>query len=136
VPAGLTRLLAVAALVATAALPACGGDDGSSATESFCEEYRALEDDLADVDIDDPEAASEAFDRLAELDPPDEIADEFRAVVELNQEIYSASEGVDLTDAEAAAELQEQFSDRAAELEEESQAVEGFLSEECGVGDA
>lgn len=135
-PAGLTRLLAVAALVATAALPACGGDDGSSATESFCEEYRALEDDLADVDIDDPEAASEAFDRLAELDPPDEIADEFRAVVELNQEIYSASEGVDLTDAEAAAELQEQFSDRAAELEEESQAVEGFLSEECGVGDA
>ena len=134
-PAGPTRLLAAAALVAAIALPACGSDDGSSATESFCEEYRALEDDLADVDIDDPEAASEAFDRLAGLDPPDEIADEFRAVVELIQEIYSASADVDLSDPEAAAQLQEQFSDRAAELEEESQAVEGFLSEECGVGD-
>ena len=135
-PAGPTRLVAVAALVAAAALPACGGGDDDSASESFCEEYRALEDELAGVDIEDPEAATEAFDRLAELDPPDEIADEFRAVVQLNQEIFSAGEGVDLSDPEAAAELQEQFSDRAAELEEESQAVEGFLTEECGVGDA
>ena len=134
-PAGPTRLLAVAALVAAAALQACGGDD-SSATEQFCEDYRSLEDDLADVDIDDPAAAADLFDRLADLDPPDEIADEFRAVVELNQEAYSAGEDVDLSDPEAAAELQEQFSDRAAELDEESQAVEGFLSEECGVGDA
>jgi hypothetical protein len=125
-----------AALVAAAALPACGGGDDDSATESFCEDYRALEDDLADVDIDDPEAATEAFDRLAELDPPGEIADEFQAVVQLNQEIYAAGEGVDPSDPEAAAELQEQLSDRAAELEEESQAVEGFLTEECGVGDA
>jgi hypothetical protein len=135
VPAGLTRLLAVAALVAAAALPACGGDDGS-ATEQFCEDYRSLEDDLADVDIDDPEAAADLFDRLAELEPPEEIADEFRAVVELNQEVFSAGEDVDLRDQEAAAELQQQLSDRAAELDEESQAVEGFLSEECGVGDA
>jgi len=136
VPAGPTRVVAVAALVVAAALPACGGGDDDSATESFCEEYRALEDELADVDIDDPEAATEAFDRLADLDPPDEIADEFRAVVELNQEVFSAGEGVDLSDPEAAAELQEQFSDRLAELEDESQAVEGFLTEECGVGDA
>ena len=134
-PAGPTRLLAVAALVAAAALPACGGDD-ASATEQFCEDYRSLEDDLADVDIDDPEAATDLFDRLADLDPPDEIADEFRAVVELNQEVYSAGEDVDLLDPEAAAELQQQISDRAAELDEESRAVEGFLSEECGVGDA
>ncbi|HZM32774.1 MAG TPA: hypothetical protein VFB77_19890 [Acidimicrobiales bacterium] len=133
--AGPTRLLAAAALVAAAALSACGGDDDDSATESFCEDYRALEEDLADVDIDDPEAASDAFDRLAELDPPDEIADEFGAIVELNREIYSAGEGVDPSDQEAVAQLQEQFSDRTAELEEESQAVEGFLTEECGVGD-
>lgn len=130
-----TRLLAVAALVAAAALPACGGDDGSAA-EQFCEDYRSLEDELAGVDIDDPEAAADLFDQLADLDPPDEIADEFRAVVELNQEVYSAGEDVDLTDSAAAAELQEQLSARAAELDEESQAVEGFLSEECGVGDA
>lgn len=134
-PADPTRLLAVAALVAAAALPACGGDDGSAA-EQFCEDYRSLEDELAGVDIDDLEAAADLFDQLADLDPPDEIADEFRAVVELNQEVYSAGEDVDLSDPAAAAELQEQLSARAAELDEESQAVEGFLSEECGVGDA
>jgi hypothetical protein len=135
VPAGLTRLLVIAGLVAAVALPACGGDDGSS-TEQFCEDYRSLADEVADVDMDDPEAAADLFDRLAELDPPDEIADEFQAVVELNQEVLSASEGVDLTDQEAAAELQEQLSDQVAELDEEGQAVDGFLAEECGVGDA
>jgi hypothetical protein len=121
--------------VAAAALLACGGDYGS-ATEQFCEDYRSLEDELGDADLDDPEAAADVFDQLADLDPPDEIADEFRAVVELNQEIASAGEDVDLSDPAAAAELQEQLSARVAELDEESQAVEGFLSEECGVGDA
>lgn len=131
-----TGLAAALALLAATALAACGDDEGSAATESFCEEYTQLEEELSGTDYEDPAAVGDAFDRIAELDPPDEIAEEFRAVIALNQEIYSASDGADLSDPEAASELQEQFSERAAELEEESQKVDDFLTEECGAGDS
>ena len=91
--------------------------------------------DLSGTDYEDPAAVGDAFDRIAELDPPDEIAEEFRAVIALNQE-FSAGEGADLSDQQAASELQEQFSESAAELEEESQKVDDFLTEECGVSDS
>jgi hypothetical protein len=126
---------AAAGVLAAAALTACGSDGGSSATESFCEEYRQIEEELAEVDFEDPAALSEAFDRMSELDPPDEIADDFRAVVELNREVYSAGDGVDLSDQEAATELQEQLSERATDLEDESQNVDEFLAEECELRD-
>jgi protein subunit release factor A len=129
-----TGPIAAAAVVVAALLAACGGDGDDGAAEQFCDEYTAVEDELADVDFEDPEALTDAIDRLSELDPPDEIADEFRAVIELNQEIYSASDEVDVSDPEAAAQLQEEFAERAEALEEESEELDDFLTEECGVG--
>ena len=129
-----TGPIAAAAVVVAALLAACGGDGDDGATEQFCDEYTAVEDELADVDFEDPEALTDAIDRLSELDPPDEIADEFRAVIELNQEIYSASDEIDVSDPDAAAQLQEEFAERAEALEEESEKLDDFLTEECGVG--
>jgi hypothetical protein len=78
---------------------------------------------------------AEATERLDDLEPPDEIADEFQAVVDFTKDAAAAAEDVDLTDPDAAAELQEQFEGRQAELEEAGQKVDDFLADKCGIED-
>jgi hypothetical protein len=95
------------------------GNNGSS--EAFCEEYQALEERFTQ----DPEAASDpaqAIAALEDLDPPDEIAGEFDALV--------GASSLDPSNPDDAAELEE----RNDELVDAKEKVETFLVDECGLG--
>jgi hypothetical protein len=120
----------ITALVAAGLLftAACGGDDDDSADgggggggggDEFCDRAVAL---FSDTDIDD----EEAIEQLESLDPPDEIADDWQALVEGSQ---SAAAGeLDATDPDAA-EFEEQYN----QLIEATTNVYNYLGEECGL---
>ncbi len=104
-----------------------GGDAASSgggSTEEFCADFQALDDRFSE----DPEAANDTdavLEALEELDPPEEIADDFQTVVDVTRQTAD----VDVEDPEALAEAQE-LSENAAEANER---VGTFLDDECGV---
>jgi hypothetical protein len=122
------------AAVAALMIAACGGGGGSGDVEAFCSEYEQVEEDLAQLDDSDPDAVDAVFDRIDDLDPPDEIKDEFRKMIEFNRTVYAASQEVDLDDPEAADRLQQEFTDRAEDLNEVSEKVNDYLMENCDIG--
>jgi hypothetical protein len=128
-------LAAVPVLLLTAA--ACGdddqtgggnGDSGASSdsgdSSSFCEAFEALDNDMSDADSAD--AMEDAVSRVQDLDPPEEIADEWATFVE------AFEQSVDLS-AEELAEAQESgdFEDAAAA----SERIDEYVTEECGIGE-
>jgi len=115
-------------------IAACGGGGDSNSVKAFCSEYKKVEADLADLDGSDPDAVDAVFDRIHDLDPPDEIKDEFRTMTDFNRSVYTASQDIDLSDPDAAAQLQQELTDRAENLNEDSDKVNDYLSEHCGVG--
>jgi len=129
--------LIAGAVAGAVLLAACGGGGSSSAdVEDFCSEYKEVEDQLAQFDDSDPDAVDALFDHIDDLDPPDEISDDFRAMTEFNRMVYSASQDVDLDDPDAAAEFQERFSEQAEDLDEASGKVNDYLSEHCDIAAA
>src|SRR5690606_22612812 len=105
----LRRTVALAfapALVLTAA--ACG-DDGGGSSEAFCDGANALNERFGTIE--DPEAFGEALEASRQLDPPDEIADDWNAWLEA----FGRIEDVDPDDPEALAALD--FSDVEEPLE-------------------
>ena len=129
------RLSLIAGAAAGALLlSACGGGSSSASVKSFCSEYKKVEADLAAVDDSDPDAVDAVFDRIQDLKPPDEIKDEFRTMIDFNRSVYTASQDVDLSDPEAAAQLQQELTDKAEDLDAVSGKVNNYLSEHCGVG--
>ena len=129
--------LIAGAVAGAVLLAACGGGGSSSAdVEDFCSEYKEVEDQLAELDDSDPDAVDELFDRIDDLDPPDEIRDDFRAMTEFNRMVYSASQDIDLDDPDAAAEFQERFTEQAEDLDEVSAKVNDYLSEHCDIAAA
>jgi len=126
--------LIAGAAAAALVIAACGGGSGSGSVEDFCSEYKQVEEELAQLDDSDPDAVDALFDRIDDLDPPDEIKDEFQTMTEFNRTVYLASQDVDLDDPEAAAQLQEQFTEQAEDLDEVSNKVNDYLSENCDVG--
>jgi hypothetical protein len=126
--------LIAGAVAAALVIAACGGGGGSGDVEAFCSEYKQVEEELAQLDDSDPDAVEAVFDRIDDLDPPDEIKDEFRRMTEFNRTVYAASEDIDLNDPDAAAQLQEEFTEQAEELDEVSDEVNDYLSENCDVG--
>lgn len=130
----MRRSLIAGAAAGALLLSACGGGSSSASVESFCSEYKKVEADLAAVDDSDPDAVDAVFDRIQDLKPPDEIKDEFRTMIDFNRSVYTASQDVDLSDPEAAAQLQQELSDKADDLDAVSGKVNDYLSEHCGVG--
>jgi hypothetical protein len=115
-------------------IAACGGGGDSNSVKAFCSEYKKVEADLAELDGSDPDAVDAVFDRIHDLDPPDEIKDEFRTMTDFNRTVYTASQDTDLSDPDAAAQLQQELTDKADNLKEDSEKVNDYLSEHCGVG--
>jgi hypothetical protein len=126
--------LIAGAVAAALVIAACGGGGGSGDVEAFCSEYKQVEQELAQLDDSDPDAVDAVFDRIDDLDPPDEIKDEFRAMIEFNRTVYTAGQEVDLDDPEAADRLQQEVTERAADLDEVSRKVNDYLLENCDIG--
>jgi len=131
----MRRSLMAGAAAGALLIAACGGGGSSEASvRSFCSEYKKVEADLADLDGSDPDAVDAVFDRIHDLDPPDEIKDEFRTMIDFNRSVYTASQDIDLSDPDAAARLQQDLTDKAEDLNDVSDKVNNYLSEHCGVG--
>lgn len=120
------RLAAVAILGLLFA--ACGDDGGDEDVAGFCEDVERVDAELGDDT--DPQARAAA---LGEVQPPPEIADDWRTMVDLMPEIAEANGGetgdtqVDPDDLGALEELEQ----RIVELDVATNNVELYLSEEC-----
>jgi hypothetical protein len=117
------RLSRRAALAAAPALllpaAACGGDDGSAGDVSeFCDKATALDERFRDTEDVTSSDVGEAIEAFTELEPPDEIAEEWDTMLGS----FQGSASIDPTDPEVVEET------RAA-----SDEVNAFMEEECGV---
>lgn len=120
-------IIGLAAVASLAVLGCSDSDDGvgntnagSSSTEEFCDEYLALEERFTGEDA--GASDEEVLEAIRGLNPPDEIADDFRTAIEGFDEV----EDLDPTDPED--------EDRITELNEAQVNVQEFLADECGVG--
>jgi hypothetical protein len=91
-------VLAIAALVPLLALAAaCGDDDssdsgsgsggdggsgGSQSAEDFCDDFESLNERMSDIDDPSGDQLQEALDQLQDIDPPDELRDEWDALAD------------------------------------------------------
>jgi hypothetical protein len=125
----MRRLVAGVAGVAVAGLlmaAGCGGDDdgtSSEAIDEFCDGFNDVNARFSDINVTDQDALAEALDMLRNLDPPEEIADEYEKVLEGFQKLSE----IDITDRNAVAEVQEDLPD----AEEAFNTVGQFVEEEC-----
>ena len=132
----MRRTLIGLVAVGTLVLGACGdGDDdsasgdaaaaqsGGGSTEDFCSTITDLMEASTNEGA-DPQAARE---RVANLDPPAEIADEWAQYMDLMQ----ASAELDPNDPEAQAQYQQQLD----ATNEASMVVNDYLTNECGISD-
>lgn len=138
---GVLRRSLIGVATATLVLAAGCGDDGGGGNgdagdgsdaigrrageqaEAFCAGFADVEERFADADITDPAVVDDALEALRQLDPPDELADDYAVVIAG----FEALAGIDLSDEEAVAEVQEEFADAEGAFA----AVEEFVNEEC-----
>lgn len=129
-------LLAVALLVALGATAAaCGNDDGDGGgvatggdAERFCEAFADINEEgeaAFEGGEPDPDELRSLVARAGDLDPPDEIADDYRTVIEAQRLFADAFDG----DVDAQGELESRFD----EFEEADEGLEPFMRDECGL---
>jgi hypothetical protein len=116
--------VAVAALLMAAG---CGGDDDDSRSgdsiEEFCDGFNEVNERFSEIDVTDPDALENALDMLRDLDPPEEIVDEYQTVLNGFQRLSE----IDITDQNEVAEVQEELPD----AEEAFNTVGQFVEDEC-----
>jgi hypothetical protein len=105
----------------------CGGDDDDSTSsesiEDFCDGFNEVNEQFSNIDVTDPDALEDALDMLRDLDPPEEIADEYQTVLDGFQRLSE----IDITDQNEVAEVQEDLPD----AEEAFNTVGQFVEDEC-----
>jgi Asp-tRNA(Asn)/Glu-tRNA(Gln) amidotransferase C subunit len=122
----MRRLVAGVAVAGLLMAAGCGGDDdgtSSEAIDEFCDGFNDVNERFSDINVTDQVALAEALDMLRNLDPPEEIADEYEKVLEGFEKLSE----IDITDRNAVAEVQEDLPD----AEEAFNTVGQFVEEEC-----
>jgi hypothetical protein len=122
----MRRFVAGVAVVGLLMAAGCGGDDDSTASEAideFCDGFNDVNEQFSNINVTDPGALEDALDRLRDLDPPEEIADEYEKVLEGFQRLSE----IDITDRNAVAEVQEDL----PEAEEAFNTVGEFVEGQC-----
>jgi Asp-tRNA(Asn)/Glu-tRNA(Gln) amidotransferase C subunit len=122
----MRRFVAGVAVVGLLMAAGCGGDDDSTSSEAideFCDGFNDVNEQFSDINVTDPGALDEALDMLRDLDPPEEIADEYEKVLEGFERLSE----IDITDRNAVAEVQEEL----PEAEEAFNTVGEFVEDEC-----
>ena len=106
----MRRFVAGAAVAALLIAAGCGDDDGdgggasSQATDEFCQGFNRINEQFSDINpVTSPEALRDALDMLRDLDPPDEIADEYATVLEGFERLSN----IDVTDQDAVYEVRD-----------------------------
>lgn len=125
----MRRFVVGAAVAALLIAAGCGDDDdgggaSSQATEEFCQGFNRINEQFSDINpVTNPEALREALDMLRDLDPPEEIADEYETVLEG----FDRLSKIDVTDQDAVNEVR----DELPEAEDAFNTVGDFVEEEC-----
>jgi Asp-tRNA(Asn)/Glu-tRNA(Gln) amidotransferase C subunit len=122
----MQRFLAGVAVVGLLMAAGCGDDDdggSNQATEEFCEGFNDVNEQFSDINVTDTDALEEALDRLRDLDPPEEIADEYQTVLRGFEQLSE----IDITDRAAVEEVQQNLPD----AEEAFNTVGEFVEDEC-----
>jgi Asp-tRNA(Asn)/Glu-tRNA(Gln) amidotransferase C subunit len=123
----MRRLVAGVAVVGLLMAAGCGGDDDDSTSsesiEEFCDGFNDVNEQFSRIDVTDPGELENALDMLRDLDPPEEIADEYQTVLNGFQRLSE----IDITDQNEVAEVQEELPD----AEEAFNTVGQFVEEEC-----
>jgi hypothetical protein len=126
----MRRFVAGVAVAALLIAAGCGDDDGddggasSQATEEFCQGFNRINEQFSDINpVTNPEALREALDMLRDLDPPEEIADEYETVLEGFERLSE----IDVTDQNAVNEVR----DDLPRAEEAFNTVGDFVEEKC-----
>jgi hypothetical protein len=125
----------VAVLVATL-LAGCGSGGGD--VEAFCEDAGAIVDGsfLDDLDPDSAEDPSAVYDtaleRIDEIDPPSDIADDWENTTEAMHTYLEALADIDMESDTAMEEMEEVTADMDEDaLQESSDNIETYLDENC-----
>jgi hypothetical protein len=122
----MRRFVAGVAVVGLLMAAGCGGDDDSTSSEAideFCDGFNEVNEQFSDIDVTDSGALEDALAMLRDLDPPEEIADEYETVLRGFERLSE----IDLTDQDAVAEVQEDL----PEAEEAFNTVGEFVEDEC-----
>jgi hypothetical protein len=127
----MRRFVAVLAIAALLIAAGCGDDDdgdgggaSNQATEEFCQGFNRINEQFSDINpVTNPGALREALDMLRDLDPPQEIADEYETVLEGFERLSK----IDVTDQDAVNEVR----DELPEAEDAFNTVGDFVEEEC-----
>ena len=122
------RFVAGLAVVGLLMAAGCGDDDdgGASSEEikTFCDGFNDINEQFADINpVADPKALDEALEMLRDLDPPDEIADDYATVLDGFERLSE----IDVTDQNAVAQVQEELPD----AEQAFNTVGDFVEEKC-----
>jgi hypothetical protein len=122
----MRRFVAGVAVVGLLMAAGCGGDDDSTSSEAideFCDGFNEVNEQFSNINVTDPGALDDALDMLRDLDPPEQIADEYEKVLEGFEKLSE----IDITDRNAVAEVQEDLPD----AEEAFNTVGEFVEDEC-----
>jgi hypothetical protein len=123
----MRRLVAGVAVVGLLMAAGCGGDDDDSTSsesiEEFCDGFNEVNERFSEIDVTDPDALKNALDMLRDLDPPEEIVDEYQTVLDGFQRLSE----IDITNQNEVAEVQEELPD----AEEAFNTVGQFVEDEC-----
>lgn len=113
--------------------------EAPQAGSQFCTEAEAIPDSLGDsfTDANDPDALNQglqdAADEIRSIEPPDEIAGDWTTLADGLEQAATSLEGLDVTDPEAAAQLQAELGELQTQLETSGANVETYLREQCGI---
>jgi len=122
------RFVAGLAVVGLLMAAGCGDDDdgGASSEEikTFCDGFNEINEQFADINpVANPEALDQALEMLRDLDPPEEIADDYATVLDGFERLSE----IDVTDQNAVAQVQEELPD----AEQAFNTVGDFVQEKC-----
>jgi hypothetical protein len=123
----MRRLVAGVAVVGLLMAAGCGGDDDDSTSsesiEDFCNGFNEVNERFSNINVTDPGELENALAMLRDLDPPEEIADEYQTVLDGFQRLSE----IDITNQNEVAEVQEDLPD----AEEAFNTVGQFVEDEC-----
>jgi hypothetical protein len=122
----MRRFVAGVAVVGLLMAAGCGGDDDSTSSEAideFCDGFNEVNEQFSNINVTAPGALDNALDMLRDLDPPEEIADEYEKVLKGFEKLSE----IDITDRNAVAEVQADLPD----AEEAFNTVGEFVEDEC-----
>lgn len=109
------------AVAATALIIGSGcGNDGAS-TESFCDDLDGVQSHLSELALNDPSTLDSTVDALDDVDPPDEIAGSYNAVLDVYTSL--ADDGGSITDPALATEF--------ADVRSEITRIDDFITDNC-----